>query len=85
MSMMSTYNNITRDSDAIRGREFVVRDECMSNYAGESILPSGTVIVADFAGDFGMYGLCEINGVLKKVKIPLEELHNIDFGDLDAR
>jgi len=32
-----------------------------------------------------MYGVAEIEGVLHKVKVPLDDLHKIDFGMFDMR
>lgn len=88
--MMKTFRNITRragNESAIKGAEFTVRNECRNDYYHERLpaIRAGTVIVADFAGDFGMYGMAEIDGELHKIKVDLHELHKIDFGSFDAR
>lgn len=92
MSMMQTYKNITKRTgenrkSVIEGEEFVLMNDCANDYHKEQlpVIPAGTSIIADFAGDFGMYGMVEVNGVIHKVKIILSELQNIDFGAFDAR
>lgn len=89
-SMVQTYRNITKrdgNESAIKGKAFTLREACANDYGKDRLatIPAGTSIIADFAGDFGMYGLAEVNGVLHKVKVDLHDLHKIDFGDLDAR
>lgn len=92
--MLQTFKNITRidrtDGGAdhvIRGFEFILKDDCSNDYHKDQlpIVPAGTRIVAEFAGDFGIYAMCEVDGVLHKIKIELHELHKIDFGSFDAR
>ncbi len=90
MSMMQTYNAITQrdgNNSVIKGEVFIVLKDCENDYYKELLprIPAGTEIVAEFAGDFGMYGMAEISGVIHKVKIKLHELHQIDFGRFDAR
>lgn len=90
MSMIDTYKNITTRDGAespIKGVAFTTKADCENDYYKErlAVIPAGTTIIADFAGDFGMYGLAEIDGVLHKVKVQLHDLHNIDFGGFDAR
>jgi hypothetical protein len=91
MSMAQTYRNITQHDGGgkwdIHGSIFVTTQECKNDYYPERLpsIPAGTAIVADFAGDFGMYGMVEVDGVLHKVKVDLHELHKIDFGPFDAR
>lgn len=90
MTMIETYKNITtRDEitrkSPIEGLSFKCSYDVESEYNGAMTVPSGTTIVADFAGDFGVYGMCEIDGVLRKVKIGLEDLHKINWGEFDAR
>ena len=41
-------------------------------------IPANTEIRIDFGGDFGFYGVADINGVLHNVKVFLQDLHNID-------
>lgn len=90
MTMLNTLSLITRrkpsGGDApINGCCFKVIEDCESDYGSKMTIPAGSVVVADFAGDFGMYGVTEIDGVLHKVKVPLEELHKIHFGEFEAR
>lgn len=93
MSMMQTYKNIVRRTDderrkaVIEGFEFIVKEECANDFRKEQLpaIPAGTVIVADFAGDFGMYGMAEVEGVIHRVKVELTDLHKIDFGPFEAR
>lgn len=90
MSMMQTYRNITARVDkesVIKGKEFVVLRDCVNDYHKEqlAVIPAGSVIVADFAGDFGMYGMVEVDGVIHRIKVILTELQNIDYGEFDAR
>lgn len=88
--MTRTYRNITSrngNESAIKGKVFMLREECANDYYKDRLpkIPAGTTIVADFAGDFGMYGMAEIDGALHKVKVDLHELHKINFGEFDAR
>ncbi len=90
MSMMDTYKAITSTGGGdspIKGVTFKIKQDCENDYYHDQlpVIPAGTPIVADFAGEFGMYGLVEVNGVLHKVKINLHELHKVDFGSFDAR
>lgn len=92
MSMIATYNNIIRrNSDnsgsVIKDASFTVMEDCTNSYDAVRLptIPAGTVLIADFAGDFGMYAMAEVKGVLHKVKIELHDLHKIDFGSFDAR
>lgn len=95
MSMMQTYKNIltynensheTRDA-VIHGKDFRVLEQCRNDYRTDQLefIPAGTVINADFAGDFGVYATAEIRGVIHKVKIDTHELHKIHWGEFDAR
>lgn len=77
-----------RDNDgepSIKGRFFKIKYDVENHYHKEElpIIPHGTIICADFAGDFGMYATADVGGVLHHVKIELHELHKIDFGDLE--
>ena len=84
--MMQTYKNITKEHRAIEGHKFTVTEPIKNDYGDNtSTIPVGSIIYADFAGDFGLYGMTEVEGQLFKVKIPLEELHKINFGLFDAR
>ena len=59
--------------------------QCVNNhYDTEELpcIPAGTTIVCDFGGDFGLYAVADIQGVLHKVKIKLNELHLIDWSPL---
>lgn len=92
MSMMETYRNIARregvsNKSVIEGEVFVLLEEAENDYHKDRlpVIPAGTAIVADFAGDFGMYGMAEVDGVLNKIKLKLEDLHKVDFGKFDAR
>lgn len=86
MTMIQTFKNITA-KDAIRGEEFTVKEACQNDYNKEilPVIPADTKIIADFAGDFGMYATAEVDGVMHKLKFHLHELHKIDFGSFDAR
>lgn len=91
MSMMQTYKNITKrdyeNRSPIEGELFTTKEDIRNDYHTEelSVIPAGTLIEGDFAGDFGMYGMAEIGGVIHRIKVPVTELHKIDFGRLDAR
>ena len=90
-TMLQTFHNITQRSDEgkadIKGEEFTLINDCGNDYYKERlpIIPAGTKIIADFAGDFGIYAMAEVDGVIHRVKIEVHELHNIDFGRFDAR
>ena len=91
MSMMKTLTNISRryasGESHIKDEPFRLIADCENDYNKEqlAVVPAGTEILADLAGDFGMYGMVEIDGALHKVKIKLTELHKINFGRFDAR
>lgn len=46
------------------------------------IIPAGTDIQLNFGGDFGIYGIADIQGVLHKIKVELHDLHFIDWSEL---
>jgi hypothetical protein len=91
MSMLKTLTNISRRYDSgeshIKDELFKLTADCENDYYKEQLatIPAGTEVLADFAGDFGMYGMVEVGGVLHRVKINLTELHKIDFGRFDGR
>lgn len=90
-TMMQTFRNITQRSPngeaVIENEEFTLIDDCENDYYKEQIavIPAGTKIVADFAGDFGIYAMAEVDGVIYRIKINVHELHKINFGQFDAR
>ena len=81
LAFISAYSKTTQQS-AIKGKFFKLKDSVKNDYKSDDlpIIPKGTVIQADFGGDFGLYALADIKGVLHKVKIDLIDLHKIDFG-----
>lgn len=92
--MMKTYENITavnRDGSnsrhVIEGFRFLLKEDCANDYHSDqlAVVPAGTEIIAEFAGDFGIYAMCEVADVIHRIKIKLHELHKIDFGTFDAR
>lgn len=89
--MLDTLANITaKDNDGrfvISDERFEVMEDCKNEFHKEmlAVIPAGSIIVADFAGDFGMYGVTEVDGVLHKVKVDITELHKVYFGEFDAR
>lgn len=92
MSMIKTFEAITaydraNNTHPIKGFRFSLLEDCRNDYHHDQlpVIPAGTKLVADFAGDFGIYGMVEVEGVLHKVKIGLHELHKINFGPFDAR
>jgi len=92
--MLKTYQNISRvnrfggrTEHAIKGEIFTLKEDCANDYHKDRlpVVPAGTEVIADFAGDFGMYALCEVDGAIHKIKIELHDLHKVDFGPFDAR
>ena len=47
------------------------------------MIPAGTELKLDFAGDFGCYAMADIQGTLHKVKIELNDLMKIDWSFLN--
>jgi hypothetical protein len=43
------------------------------------IIPAGSELVLDFGGDFGVYAMAEVQGVIHRVKIEVYHLHLIDW------
>jgi len=70
----------------VKGRFVQTLSPIANDYYKEDLptIPAGTTVQIDFGGDFGMYGIADINGVLHKIKVPVEELHKVDFSDLIA-
>lgn len=90
MKMIQTLKNISKTVDgghAINGFTFKIMHECKNDYHTDQLptIPAGTIMEGDFAGDFGAYGIVEVDGALHKVKIDITELHKIDWGEFDAR
>lgn len=91
MSMMETYKNITKRGDngesVIHDLDFLIMEDCQNDYYKEQlpIIPAGTQFIADFAGDFGCYGMVEVGGKIHKVKLILSELDHVNWGKFDSR
>ena len=92
--MLKTYETISAVDRSeggarhvIKGFRFTLKEDCANDYHTDqlAVIPAGTEIIADFAGDFGIYAMCEVDGAIHKIKIKLHELHKIDFGPFDAR
>lgn len=79
-----TMRNAKNREAAIKDKFFVIKEDCENTYSSGmvSIIPAGTTIQAEFGGDFGLYAIADIDGVLRKVKIELHEWHKIDFGEI---
>lgn len=43
------------------------------------IIPINTVMMLDFGGDFGIYAMADIGGVLHRIQVPLNEIGHIDW------
>ena len=58
-----------------------VANYCCTDYL--PMIPAGTELKLDFAGDFGCYALANVQGTLHKVKIGLNDLMKIDWSFLN--
>jgi len=85
-AMFQTYLNVT-ESRAIEGLHITVLEDVGNDYHTDQlpIIPKGTVIVGENAGDYGFYGMCCVNGAMHKVKVKLHEMHKCFYGEKDAR
>lgn len=45
-------------------------------------IPAGVKVLLRHGGDFGLYGIADIDGVLYNVKFRLDEVQNIDWDNL---
>jgi hypothetical protein len=69
------------DRDRSHGAYATLTGDCQNDYNKDqlAVVPEGTVIKIDFAGDFGCYALADVGGVVHKVKIMLTDLHKISL------
>tara|TARA_B100000586_G_C19948513_1_gene358595 strand:- start:100 stop:375 length:276 start_codon:yes stop_codon:yes gene_type:complete len=70
---------------AIEGIETKTLTEAKNDYYTDQLplIPAGTPLKLDFAGDCGCYAMAEVNGTLHKVKFTLEGLNAIDWSFLN--
>lgn len=74
------FNDDRMGSAAIHDRFITVREPVRNEYGNDGpLLPSGTIIQMDFGGDFGFYGMADLDGVLTRCRIPVNELHKLDW------
>ena len=68
--------------ELVHGKHFILKSEAANDYDKEElpVIPANTTIIVDFGGDFGLYGIAEINGHLKRIKLKLEDVTKLDFG-----
>lgn len=80
--MIEKFNRMC-NREWLNGREAKTTAPIPNDYYKDGLpeIPAGTPLVCDFAGEFGMYALADIGGVLHKVKIPLEHLHEIQISE----
>jgi hypothetical protein len=71
------------DREWTEGRYATLTADVENDYHKEilPVIPQGTILKCDFGGEFGLYALADVNGVLHKVKILLHDLHKITFHD----
>ena len=43
------------------------------------VIPAGTTLRLEYAGDFGCYAIADISGVLHNVRVGIDDLHKIVF------
>lgn len=79
--MFAKYRKMTSRA-WLRDRPATMAEEAPNGYYNEVLptIPAGTPLICDFAGDFGMYALADIGGVLHRVKINIDHFHKVDFG-----
>ena len=85
LRLLAKLTERTRDNESpIKDKYFITKERTTNTYKHDEldIIPAYTVLQGEFAGDFGMYAIADIHGTLVKVKIALEELHKVDFGDI---
>jgi hypothetical protein len=70
-----------RNESVIKGRFITALADLSNDYCKDklAVIPAGSVLLMDFAGDFGMYAMADISGVLHRVKLDLSELHHLDW------
>lgn len=89
--MLLTFENITRNHgfsiNSINGKYFEIMSDCKNEYHTDQlpVIPAGSILVADFAGDFGVYGMTQVGEKLHKIKIEINELDHVNWGIFDAR
>lgn len=90
--MLKTFENITKNTNtggkpALSGKMVMVREECLNVFPTKKIatIYRSTTIKVEHVDITGLVGITEVNGTLQPVKIDINELHKIDFGEFDAR
>lgn len=74
-------------------REFIHDKFCITldvsqnkySSSNTSMIPKNTYIKCDFCCDSGLYGIADIDGVLYKVLIPLNDIHKLEVIENTAK
>lgn len=84
---LELYSKIC-DSGWLRDRRATTRKAVKNTFSGyttNEVIPANTEMTCDHAGDYGMYATADIDGVLKRIKIDLSDLHTIEFNHKPIR
>jgi hypothetical protein len=67
------------DRNFLKGKYGITIHECQNEYHKDKLptIPYGTHIKYDFGCDSGVYGIADINGILYKILVPLDQIHNL--------
>ena len=81
MTPAFTHLAILTDKNAVSGKFARLTDDAANDFHKDKLpkIPAGTILQIDFAGDFGLYAVADVDGVLHKVKIELPDLHKIEL------
>lgn len=72
------------ESKAQDGKFAVTTADSKNDYYTDQLptIPVGTKVLLNHGGDFGLYAIADVDGVLHNVKFLLIEVHNIDWDNL---
>jgi hypothetical protein len=83
MTAAIQHYEMLRDREKTSNRIAVLTQAAENDFKKDElpIIPAGTQLVLDFAGDFGCYAIADVSGILHKVKIELKDIHKICLSD----
>lgn len=88
MNAIDMFEKITScesDEPIIEGKRTRLKETVSNDYLKDDLLiiPAGTELKLQYAGDFGCYAIAEVEKTLYKVKIQLKDIMKIDWSFLN--
>lgn len=78
---------MARDGDKprIKGLYVTAVNDCPNSYGPEyKVITVGTTVRLDFGGDFGFYGFADVDGVIRRTRVNIQDVHRFDWSPHQA-